>query len=236
MEGAGGGQGAAADGAGAHVVGLISDTHGLLDDSAVEILKRATDLILHAGDVGDAKKRSRLPAVELLQQLEERTGRKVLAVAGNTDVGGIPLHDGAPLSTQLLPAWRTLVVAGLKILMTHISGFPPKQDATAGKLVAQETPDVVVFGHSHALGAAEAGGALYINPGSAGPQRFKLPRCVALLHVSSCTGASVEFVSLSGTGTGGTSVTLPSPILRRPCTTPGCPQCLQSFSSQFLNG
>eukprot|EP00850_Spirogloea_muscicola_P019634 SM000195S05281 [mRNA] locus=s195:180162:182374:+ [translate_table: standard] len=168
------------------VVGLISDTHGVLREAAADHLQRATALVLHAGDVGDVRLRSRATAAQVLGELRRLTGNEVVAVAGNTN----SLH-----LTPHLPQFLVVTVACRKILLLHVCGFPPKHDASAGRLIKDFSPDIVVFGHSHVPGAHVHEQVLYVNPGSAGPRRFKLPLTVALLSLLPCGRARVEFHS-----------------------------------------
>eukprot|EP00850_Spirogloea_muscicola_P020659 SM000222S07000 [mRNA] locus=s222:151850:153800:- [translate_table: standard] len=171
------------------VVGLISDTHGALREAAADHLRTATALILHAGDVGDMRLLSRATAEQVLGELRRLTGKEVVAVAGNTD----SLHV-----TPHLPQFLVVTVASRRILLLHVCGVPPKLDASAGRLIKDFSPDIVVFGHSHVPGAHVHERVLYVNPvaaGSAGPQRFKLPVTVALLSLLPCGRARVEFHS-----------------------------------------
>ena len=140
----------------ATILGLISDTHGLLREEAVRAL-RGSDLILHAGDVG---------APEILEAL--RSIAPVVAVRGNVDTG--EWAQALPL-TEVIPAGSAM------IYMLHILQDLDLDPAVAGF-------HIVVSGHSHKPGQAEKDGVLYIDPGSAGPSRFYLPVTVALLDLS----------------------------------------------------
>lgn len=148
------------------VLGLVSDTHGVYDPQLSELLQHAS-LILHAGDVGHHGLHT-----EVLAQL--RHIAPVLAVRGNVD-------DCA--STDELPEVRIETFNGWRILVTHIVGMPPKVAPTAKAMLAEHKPDIVIFGHSHVYGEQRADGVWYINPGAAGPARFKLSRTAALLHL-----------------------------------------------------
>jgi uncharacterized protein len=137
------------------ILGLISDTHGLLRDSALRAMQN-TGLIIHAGDVGDPK---------ILEALENLA--PVTAVRGNVDT--------AAWATQL-PETAVVKAGALKIYVLH--------DVKELKLNAISSGvSIVVSGHSHKLGQATRGGILYINPGSAGPRRFNLPITVARLDL-----------------------------------------------------
>ena len=140
----------------ASIVGLISDTHGLLRSEALAAL-RGSDLIIHAGDIGDA---------EILRQL--RAIAPVVAVRGNIDGAGWASH---------LPM-TTVVEAGPAVIyVLHDIG-----DLDVDPAIADV--DIVVSGHSHKPSQSFRSGVLYINPGSAGPRRFKLPVTVARITLS----------------------------------------------------
>ena len=134
-------------------VGLIADTHGLLRPEAVAALA-GSDFILHAGDIGKP---------EILAALRELAPLAV--VRGNND--DLPWADD-------IPERVTLTLAGVGIHMLHIL---PELD-----LAAVDAPvRVVISGHSHKPLIEEREGVLYVNPGSAGPRRFRLPISVGRL-------------------------------------------------------
>src|SRR5438270_6416442 len=137
------------------IVGLISDTHGLMRQTALRALG-GSDLIVHAGDVGSA---GILPALQALAP--------VVAVRGNIDQG-----DWA----SALPATARVEAGPAKIYVLHNIHELDLDPAAAGI-------HVVVSGHSHKPGRTEKNGVTYINPGSAGPRRFKLPVTVAKLDL-----------------------------------------------------
>lgn len=149
------------------ILGLISDTHGLLREEAVDAL-RGSDLILHAGDVGGP---------EILKAL--RAIAPVLAVRGNVDTG-----DWA----QVLPLTEVIQAGSVTIYMLHILNNLDIDPGVAGM-------HIVVSGHSHKPGQAEKGGVTYINPGSAGPKRFQRPVTVARLDLGAKPWKA-EFVQL----------------------------------------
>lgn len=148
-------------------IGLVSDTHGLLRPEAVEAL-RGSDRILHAGDVGD-------PAI--LDRLRELAPTD--AVRGNVDHG--------PWASEL-PMTHRVEVAGRVLYLLHIVEDLDLDPAVAGL-------DAVIFGHSHQPLREVRNGVLYLNPGSAGPRRFRLPVTVARLHLSEA-GLDAEIVDL----------------------------------------
>lgn len=136
------------------VAGVIADTHGLLRPQAEQAVA-GSDLILHAGDVGDATILARLERIA-----------PVHAVRGNVDVGPFGLS---------LPPWRRLEVGGSRLLLHHgHRPLPPEAAVDA---------QVIVQGHSHRGRVEWQDGILFMNPGSAGPRRFRLPVTVGLLHL-----------------------------------------------------
>ena len=138
------------------LVGVISDTHGLLRPDAVEAL-RGSQHIIHAGDVGD-------PAI--LQQLAAIA--PVTAIRGNV--------DKEPWAKKL-PATEVVERGGISIYVLHdIAKLDLKPQAAGFQ--------VVIYGHSHIPKQETRDGVLYFNPGSAGPRRFKLPVTVGKLVVN----------------------------------------------------
>src|SRR6266436_2114521 len=148
-------------------IGLISDTHGLLRKEAVEAL-RGSELIIHAGDVGK---------LEILEEL--RKIAPVIAVRGNVD---------AEPWAQALPETAVAEAGAAMIYVLHDVNALDLNPATSGF-------HIVVSGHSHKPGKSERDGVLYINPGSAGPRRFRLPVTVARLRLRRMP-YEVEFVDL----------------------------------------
>jgi putative phosphoesterase len=155
---------------GAHVIGLISDTHGLVRADVHRALA-GVELILHAGDVGGD---------EVLDELALIA--PVLAVYGNTDPAGDPR-----LAREIE---RT--VGGVRI---HVSHGHELGSPTAKKLLEQYAADVIVYGHTHQQLVSRADGRLVVNPGAAGPRRFKLEPSVARLTIAN-GAADVELVPL----------------------------------------
>jgi putative phosphoesterase len=140
---------------------VISDTHGLLRPEALSALAGVQHLI-HAGDVG---------APEVLERLGVLA--PVTAVRGNNDYGGWAAE---------LPEATTFELAGLRLHLLH-------NLAELGVEPAAHSIRVVIAGHSHRPVLRESGGVLYLNPGSAGPRRFRLPVSVAQLEIR---GETVE--------------------------------------------
>ena len=129
------------------LIGVISDTHGLLRKEAVAAL-RGSDHIIHAGDVGDPS---------IVRELNEIA--PVTAVRGNVDRGSW---------ANTLPEVNVLEAAGVSIYVLHILQKLDLKPEAAGFAA-------VVYGHSHVPKQQMKNGVLYFNPGSAGPRRFRLP-------------------------------------------------------------
>jgi putative phosphoesterase len=151
------------------ILGVISDTHGLLRPEAIGAL-RGVAKILHAGDVGDP---------EILRELEKIA--PVTAVRGNVDVDA---------RAEKLSATEVIEIDGVSIYMLHILEKLDLKPEAAGFRV-------VVYGHSHVPKIEEKNGVLYFNPGSAGPRRFRLPVTVGKLQISDGQ-AKAEVVEIVG--------------------------------------
>ena len=152
------------------IVGLISDTHGLLRPSVHKALE-GVELILHAGDVG---------GLEILEEL--RIIAPVQAVYGNTDPVGDP-----NLENELI-----VPIGGLTI---HVSHGHEVGSPTPQKLLTTYPQDVLIYGHTHRQLVTHAEGRLVVNPGAAGPRRVNLEPSVARLTISKGQ-AEVEIVAL----------------------------------------
>jgi uncharacterized protein len=155
----------------AHVVGLISDTHGLLRPG-VHAALTGVELILHSGDVGGSG---------ILDEL--RLIAPVKAVFGNTDP-----TDEAGLAGEFVVA-----IEGLRV---HVSHGHEVGSPTPAKLAARYDADVVVFGHTHRPLVSRVGKQLFVNPGAAGPRRFNLTPSVGRLTITR-GNAEVEIVDIA---------------------------------------
>lgn len=136
-------------------IGLISDTHGLLRSEALAALQ-GSDFIVHAGDIGDASILVQLAAIA-----------PVTAVRGNNDAGAW---------AACLPDTSKLDAGGMLMFVIHdlaALAFDPK----AARI------DVIVSGHSHQPRVVRQDDVLFVNPGSAGPRRFRLPVSVGMLTI-----------------------------------------------------
>jgi uncharacterized protein len=136
-------------------VGIISDTHGLLRPEAVAFLN-GCDRIVHGGDIGNAEILSKLSSIA-----------PVTAVRGNNDKGAW---------AEALPETELFEIHGAYIYAIHDLALLDIEPSAAGV-------QVVVSGHSHKPGIEHRDGVIYLNPGSAGPRRFRLPVAVAELTI-----------------------------------------------------
>lgn len=150
------------------MIGVISDTHGLLRPEALAALRGATH-ILHAGDVGD------ITILDALRQIAP-----VTAIRGNIDTHG---------PTAELPATEVVELDGRLVYMLHSLADLDLKPESAGIAV-------VISGHSHKPSGETRKGVLYLNPGSAGPRRFKLPISVARLHLDPKPRAEIVTLSI----------------------------------------
>lgn len=136
------------------IVGVISDTHGLLRPEAKAVL-RTCDTIIHAGDIGKP---------DVLEELGQIAPLR--AIRGNVDVWATDMPD-----TDIVE------IDGRRLYLLHdVNTFAVEP--------VSEGIDVVISGHSHKPKISEENGVLYLNPGSAGPRRFTLPVSLALLTIS----------------------------------------------------
>jgi putative phosphoesterase len=150
------------------IIGLISDTHGLLRPEALVALE-GSDLIIHAGDIGTS---------DILERL--RSVAPVVAVKGNVDKDAW---------ASQLPTTAVVEAHSSTIYVLHDIQQLDLDPAAAGF-------DIVVSGHSHQPSRAERSGIVYINPGSAGPRRFRLPVTLARLDMRQLPW-NVQFLDLA---------------------------------------
>jgi len=151
----------------ARFIGVISDTHGLLRPQALTALREAA-LIIHAGDIGNA---------EVLKGLRQIA--PTVAIRGNVDTG--------PWSKEL-PSTEYVEFDKRAFYVLHDLAELDLDPPTAGF-------DAVISGHTHQPKIKTKDGVLYVNPGSAGPRRFKLPISVGRLVISG-EGVQAEIVTL----------------------------------------
>jgi putative phosphoesterase len=137
------------------VIGLISDTHGLIRAEAVEALQ-GVDLVIHAGDIGKPEVLDALKAIGPL-----------VAIKGNNDIGAW---------AKPLPDSRLVQTANTKLFVIHNVKELDCDPAAKGY-------EVIISGHSHKPSIVTHDGVLFVNPGSAGPRRFKLPVAVGKIFI-----------------------------------------------------
>ena len=151
------------------IIGVISDTHGLLRAEALAAL-RGSDYIIHAGDIGDSA---------ILREVGKIA--PVTAIRGNVDREGW---------AKKIPATNVLEVAGISIYVLHnLAELDLKPEAAGFAVVA--------YGHSHVAKVETRNGVLYFNPGSAGPRRLRLPVTIGRLKVKGGK-VSGEIVEICG--------------------------------------
>ena len=138
------------------IIGVISDTHGLLRPEAEEHLA-SVDHIIHTGDIGSPEIVPRLRAIA-----------PTTAIRGNVDT-----QEWA----REFSTWEAVTLAGRSIYVLHDLGDLNLDPVTAGF-------DIVISGHSHRSRMETIEGVLHLNPGSAGPRRFRLPITLATLVLS----------------------------------------------------
>lgn len=134
-------------------IGIISDTHGTFDDTLREFLKDV-DEIWHAGDIGSLELADRIAAFKPLR-----------AVSGNIDDG---------ITRRVYPLFSVFDCEGVKVLMTHIGGYPRHYDPRAVERIQTVRPKLFIAGHSHILKVVydPVYDLLHINPGAAGQYGF----------------------------------------------------------------
>ena len=134
-------------------IGVLSDTHGYLHPR-VSAFFSSCDLIIHAGDIGSEEVIEKLAALKPLK-----------AVYGNIDGGKLRI---------MFREVEFFQVEDVKILLTHIGGYPPKYNPKAKQLIRKYQPDIFIAGHSHILKVMydQINELLYINPGAAGKSGF----------------------------------------------------------------
>jgi putative phosphoesterase len=149
------------------IIGLISDTHGVVRPQALEAL-RGVELIIHAGDIGKP---------EVIDAL--KTIAPVVAIRGNNDTGAW---------AKPLPETRSVQSGAVRLFVIHnVQEFSCRRPGRRFQ--------VVISGHSHKPSVSTRDGILFVNPGSAGPRRFKLPIAVGKLFIQN-QKVNVELIEL----------------------------------------
>ncbi|MGD8993390.1 MAG: metallophosphoesterase family protein [Desulfobacterales bacterium] len=152
-----------------HLIGLISDTHGYLPSGVAKAFKKV-DLIVHAGDIGNASVLAKLKKIA-----------PVLAVQGNMDYG----HW-----VSSLPSTEIIKIGHVALAVTHIANRLDQEPQKAGYRA-------VISGHTHQPDVYEKDGITFINPGSASYPKFGQPGSAAVIHINGAD-LSVEFIRLKG--------------------------------------
>lgn len=145
-------------------IGIISDTHGWWDDALMGFLTEV-DQIWHAGDIG---------SIELADRIAKF--RPLKAVYGNVDGGA---------TRVIYPRFQNFKCEDVKVLMTHIGGYPGRYETQAEAMIRQSCPGIFVSGHSHILkvGYDKKYNLLHINPGAAGISGFHQVRTAVRLTI-----------------------------------------------------
>ena len=162
-------------------IGLLSDTHGVLDPTVFEYFKDC-DEIWHGGDFGYG----------VLEQLE--AFKPVRAVFGNID--DLALRNKLPEEL-----WFTC--EGLMVFMTHIGGAPPNYNPHTKKILKQRVPDIFICGHSHILRIKRDpnyNNMLYLNPGAAGNHGFHLIKTLVRFEITAKEIKKMEVIELGKRG------------------------------------
>lgn len=154
-------------------VGIISDTHTTFDDKLINFLKDC-DIIFHAGDIGNISTFDTIAKFKTLK-----------AVYGNIDDSTVKLATKESLYFEL---------EGVKVLMTHIGGYPGRYYDTFKNEIAYRKPDLVITGHSHILKVIydKKLKHLHINPGAAGCSGFHRVRTAIRLNINNGKMSDLE--------------------------------------------
>lgn len=158
-------------------IGILSDTHSCFDERYVTHFA-GCDEIWHAGDVGD---------ITVIRRLEEVA--PVRAVRGNIDHGEV---------ARLYPELQCFTVEGVKVMMTHIGGYPGKYSAGVRSLLISEGVRLFVAGHSHILKVIPdaALGLLHVNPGAAGYHGWQKVRTLVRLTLDAGNVTDLDVIEL----------------------------------------
>ena len=162
-------------------IALISDSHSYLDHQTLSYLQNV-DEIWHAGDVGDVAILNQLPA-----------GKTLRGVFGNIDDQKVQ---------SVFPEWLDFEVEGVRVLMTHIGGKPPRYAKGVKEKIKEFRPQVFICGHSHICKAEydKALDCLYLNPGAIGQQGFHHMRTLMLLELDGGKIQKLQVVELGRRG------------------------------------
>ena len=158
-------------------IGLISDTHGIFDEPFRQFLE-PVDEIWHAGDFGGIQTAEAIAAFKPLK-----------GVYGNCDGYDVRLD---------YPLYQLFDCEGMKVLMTHIGGYPGRYDSRARALIDEFSPDLFVCGHSHILKVVNdvKRNMLVMNPGAAGIQGFHIVRTALRFRIGEANIRGLEVFEL----------------------------------------
>jgi len=162
-------------------IALISDSHSYIDHKTLQYLEEV-DEIWHAGDIGELTVMNALP-----------DGKTIRAVYGNID----------DTNTQnLYPEWLEWEIEGVRFLMTHIGGKPPRYAKGVKSKIKESRPQVFICGHSHICKVEmdKELNCLYMNPGAIGQQGFHLMRTMLLFEINSGKIANLRVIELGRRG------------------------------------
>lgn len=161
-------------------IGILSDTHSHWDERYVKYFADC-DEIWHAGDIGD---------INLLARLNE-IGPEVRAVSGNVDHGEV---------TRICPKMLIFDIENVKVLLTHIGGYPGRYAPGIADIIRQERVKLFVDGHSHILKVMYDNrlDCLHVNPGAAGTQGWQKVRTLIRLEIDGAEIKNLEVIELIG--------------------------------------
>ncbi len=158
-------------------IGLLSDTHSFLDPKVFDYFE-AVDEIWHAGDIGEFEVVDKLQAFKPLR-----------AVYGNIDDRKVRLA---------FPENEIFTVAGLKVFMTHIGGYPGRYNTRVRQLLDEDQPGLYICGHSHILKVMpdQKRDLLHINPGACGQHGFHKVRTIIRFEINEGRVGELEVIEL----------------------------------------
>lgn len=161
-------------------IGIMSDTHGKWDDRYLKYFEDC-DEVWHAGDIGD---------YAIIERLANTLPATVRAVAGNVDSGMV---------RRKCRELEIFQVEGIKVLLTHIGGYPGKWSPGMKRLLREEKIQLMVDGHSHILKVMHDHelDCLHINPGAAGDQGWQKVRTLVRLTIDGSDMRDCEIIELS---------------------------------------
>ncbi len=162
-------------------IALISDSHSFIDEKTLVQLEDV-DEIWHAGDIGDARVMKALPK-----------GKELRVVYGNID---------DTEARNLYPEWLEFEVEGVKVLMTHIGGKPPRYAKGVKPALRKYLPQIFVCGHSHICKVEfdKQFNCLYMNPGAIGNQGFHLMRTMLKFEIENGKPKNLRVIELGRRG------------------------------------